>query len=102
MDSDLFGRIMREAKDLIKLAELPKYDLMNEEGLKLYDLWAPYVLKDLASQYIFSPGYKISFTQVMSVLLALKSEKRDFIVELPEEIEEKKSNIINFSSYKRR
>lgn len=103
IDRDLFRMMMREAKDVLRLAELPKYDLMNEEGLKLYDFWSSYVLNDIPSKNVNSPGYKMAFIQVMSVLLALKSEKKNYGTDISEHPQEKiKSNIINFLSYKKK
>lgn len=102
MDKDLYRMLMREAKEIILLSSQPKYDLMHEEGLQLYDKWAPYVLDNIPAKYVNSPGYKMAFTQVMSVLLAIKSEKRFFNITIPVfDIEEKEDNIINFLNYKR-
>lgn len=101
LDRHEFRDIMKEAKHLIDGAKRLKYNLMHEHSLETYDLWAPYVLDDIPTSQVNSPGYKIAFLQVMSIVLAMKGND---ISSFPK-VEEKKNikeenNIINFSSYK--
>ncbi len=101
LENDHFKEIMLEAKDLIKKSEKLKYSLMHEESLNFYDSWAPYVLDDMPSTIVNSPGFKISFLQVMSNILALKGEQEEPVkVEQEEPVENQDNKIINFLAYK--
>lgn len=97
LESDKFKDLMIEAKELLDKTMTCKYNLANLENLENYDLWSKYILSDVGPE-INSPGYKISFLQVMSIILVLRAEKEEPIPDTqPVQKEEK---IINFLSYK--
>ena len=102
LDKHDFREVMKEAKELMEMAKKFKYNLMHEHSLDLYSLWAPYVLNDIPSSHVQAPGYKIAFLQVMSIVLAMKGEAKEFPKENKEEIkiEHEENKVINFLSYK--
>lgn len=101
LDKHRFREVMREAKDLIEMAKRFKYNLMHEDGLRMYDLWSPYVLDHLPSTMINAPGFKISVLQVMSIIMAMKGEKKQIVEDKAEPLEQNiDTNVINFLSYK--
>lgn len=72
VESDRFRILMKEAYELSCIAQQPKYNLQSEESLRLYDIWAPYVMNSQES--INSTGYKIFIIEMMSILLVMKDE----------------------------
>lgn len=96
-----FREIMKEAKGLIKRTKQSKYNLMHEQSLELYDLWSPYVLDDFPSEMVNSPGFKLAFMQVMSIIMALNGEKEEIIPSVEKiQYQIDDTNIINFLAYR--
>jgi hypothetical protein len=102
LDEHNFREVMREAYDLLKLCEQPKYYLLHEDSFPIYNKWAPYVfMNNISTNVMFSPGFKMAFLQLMSVIMALKSEgkslfrQQNIVEENPIDC-----NVIDFLSYK--
>ena len=96
LENDHFKEVMFEAKELMNKAQRYKYNLMHDQSFEYYNFWAPYVLNDIPSDFVNSPGYKIAFLQVMSILMAMKGEQAHHKTQKIKN----DTNIINFLSYK--
>lgn len=114
LDTHAFREVMREFKELRDISRDIKYSLESEENWKLYEVWAPYVMGDYPSTMVNSPGFKIHFFEVTSMMLALKDEKnnkdRFKANEIKQEFNDIKeikwkqasTNVIDFLEYKGR
>jgi hypothetical protein len=96
LDEHSFREVMREAYDLLKLCEQPKYYLLHVDSFPLYNKWAPYVfMNKISDDVIFSTGFKMAFLQMMSVIMALRDQKKSKVEEVPVDC-----NVVDFMSYK--
>ncbi len=97
LENDHFKDVMLEARELYNKAESPKYNIMNAESLKFYDLWSPYILNDLP--FAKAAGFKVAFLQIMSIVMANRGEREEKDqVQKKETVQDNK--IINFLAYK--
>ena len=101
LEKNPFREVMFEAGELLREAMLPKNNLMHAQSLELYDFWAPYMM--FVPKHIYeSPGYKIAFTQVMSIIMALREkEPKKYMPNVDFSMyEEKDTNVVSFSNFK--
>lgn len=101
LEKNPFREVMLEARELLRQAMLPKNNLMHAQSLELYDYWAPYMM--FVPKHIYeSPGYKIAFTQVMSIVMALhEKEPKQYLPKVDFSMyEDKDSNVVNFTNFK--
>jgi hypothetical protein len=75
LETNKFRELLREAYELSLISYEPKYDLKNEESLRNYELWAPYIMKN--QKQINSIGYKVFMIELMSILLVMKDEENN-------------------------
>lgn len=75
LNDNTFRDLLRESYDLSWLTQEPKYNLHNKENLRLYELWAPFVMK--TKHAIESKNYMLLMMEVMSMLLIIKDENNN-------------------------
>lgn len=75
LETNRFRELLRETRELSLIAQQQKYNLQNEDSLRDYEFWAPYVMNHPSA--INFVGYKIFMIDMMSILLVLKDEENN-------------------------